>query len=337
MKRFLLSILVVILVIVGAKAQTKKILKLDSTSPVIEKPSYGHLKFKGKLEGMGMEDLYHLYNLDICQYFRLKEYDTELKRKAFKTTSEGKELLKELEVKKKEIIGSNLYYVYPFESNLGWGKQYNLKTKTFDFSYIMNWDDFFPIQGYANVDQLAFKCPSAIKQYSKERYYSGRYSYLNTLKIPMTEKQALPIEENIKNMALVVEFKYQKGRWNSRKASMFNITTFIAQGTCSNIYLIDKNTNEIYFSLFPVASVAASSNVEGRILNDSAERQGVINDPDGYTNIRKSNNSKSEIIGKVMEGEVFTYWETNDNWYVVQTAKGIKGFIYKNRIKPMEK
>ena len=54
-------------------------------------------------------------------------------------------------------------------------------------------------------------------------------------------------------------------------------------------------------------------------------RKGVITDSDGYTNIRKSNSVNSEIIGKIVDREVFTYWETNDNWYIVQTAKGIKG------------
>lgn len=39
-------------------------------------------------------------------------------------------------------------------------------------------------------------------------------------------------------------------------------------------------------------------------------RKGVITDSDGYTNIRKSNSVNSEIIGKIVDREVFTYWET---------------------------
>ena len=66
-----------------------------------------------------------------------------------------------------------------------------------------------------------------------------------------------------------------------------------------------------------------------------ASCKGVIDDPDGYTNIRKSNSANSEIIGKIVDGEVFTYWETNDSWYIVQTAKGIKGYVYKSRIRPI--
>ena len=62
----------------------------------------------------------------------------------------------------------------------------------------------------------------------------------------------------------------------------------------------------------------------------------MINDLDGYTNIRKSNRANSEIIGKIVDGEVFTYWETNDSWYIVQTAKGIKGYVHKSRIRPIK-
>ena len=34
-------------------------------------------------------------------------------------------------------------------------------------------------------------------------------------------------------------------------------------------------------------------------------RKGVITDSDGYTNIRKSNSVNSEIIGKIVDREVF--------------------------------
>lgn len=74
---------------------------------------------------------------------------------------------------------------------------------------------------------------------------------------------------------------------------------------------------------------------ESNNSNNQKACQGIINDPDGYVNIRKSNNGNSEIIDIVKDGEVFTYWETNDNWYVVQTSKGVKGFMHKSRIKPI--
>lgn len=63
-------------------------------------------------------------------------------------------------------------------------------------------------------------------------------------------------------------------------------------------------------------------------------KQGVINDPDGYVNIRKEMNSESEVIGKTEDKEIFSYWEIPDtNWWIVQTKEGIRGFVHKSRIK----
>ena len=74
----------------------------------------------------------------------------------------------------------------------------------------------------------------------------------------MTESQAFPIETNRDNMALVIEFKYYNGKWNSRQAAIFNIRTLVIQGICSNIYIIDKNSKEIYYSLLPIKSTISN-------------------------------------------------------------------------------
>ncbi|MDO4881357.1 MAG: SH3 domain-containing protein [Capnocytophaga sp.] len=59
---------------------------------------------------------------------------------------------------------------------------------------------------------------------------------------------------------------------------------------------------------------------------------GQINDPDGYTNIRKAPNSKAEIIGKLLKNEYFFYKESPNNWYKVSTQKHLQGFVHKSRI-----
>jgi len=63
-------------------------------------------------------------------------------------------------------------------------------------------------------------------------------------------------------------------------------------------------------------------------------KQGIINDPDGFVNIRKEMNTQSEILGKIPKKEIFTYWEVPEsNWCAVKTQGGISGFVYKDRIK----
>ena len=59
---------------------------------------------------------------------------------------------------------------------------------------------------------------------------------------------------------------------------------------------------------------------------------GQINDPDGYTNIRKSLNSKAEIIGKLLKNEYFFYTENSSDWYEVSTQRKVQGFVHKSRI-----
>ena len=65
----------------------------------------------------------------------------------------------------------------------------------------------------------------------------------------------------------------------------------------------------------------------------SRSKRGVINDVDGFTNIRSGQSTASEIIGRAVTGEVFHYWELPGNWWVVETEAGVRGFMFHNRIK----
>lgn len=78
----------------------------------------------------------------------------------------------------------------------------------------------------------------------------------------------------------------------------------------------------------------------------------TIQDPDGWTNVRKSPDGKAEIIQRVYENEVFWYdYEQTDQeqeWISIYLPKNdysleksapnyIVGFIHKSRILPLEK
>jgi len=68
-------------------------------------------------------------------------------------------------------------------------------------------------------------------------------------------------------------------------------------------------------------------------ISVSQEKKGIISDSDGYTNMRDSSSAKSKIISKVIDGEVFNYWETNDSWFIVKTYNDTVGYIHRSRIK----
>lgn len=62
-------------------------------------------------------------------------------------------------------------------------------------------------------------------------------------------------------------------------------------------------------------------------------RTAIIDDSDGYTNIRAEQNTKSDIVGRIEQKTFFNYWATPSNWYIVQTKDGLRGFVYKDKIR----
>jgi hypothetical protein len=77
----------------------------------------------------------------------------------------------------------------------------------------------------------------------------------------------------------------------------------------------------------------------------------TVQDPDGWTNVRKARSSQSDVVHKIYENEVFWYdYEQNDkeqNWIIVHipindyslgTGESylVNGFIHKSRLLPLE-
>jgi len=75
----------------------------------------------------------------------------------------------------------------------------------------------------------------------------------------------------------------------------------------------------------------------------------IIQDGDGFTNVRKAPNGFSEVLYKISENQVFFYWPSGDesDWAPVFINENkyslgfddtyIKGFIHKSRLLPLEK
>jgi len=62
----------------------------------------------------------------------------------------------------------------------------------------------------------------------------------------------------------------------------------------------------------------------------------IINDPDGYTNIRSGKGIKYPVINKIYKDEFFSY-EPNENetWLKVIKMWNIEGYVHKSRIIPL--
>ena len=76
----------------------------------------------------------------------------------------------------------------------------------------------------------------------------------------------------------------------------------------------------------------------------------VIEDPDGFTNVRQEPNGNSKIIYKLLESEIFSYFEGNskNGWIEVSISKNkfdlycyesgnyLIGYIHESRFQPIE-
>lgn len=66
---------------------------------------------------------------------------------------------------------------------------------------------------------------------------------------------------------------------------------------------------------------------------DPYDGYGVINDPDGYTNMREGKGTSHPVVRKVLEGEKFAIERKEKEWWLIVLADGTKGWIHKSRIK----
>jgi Bacterial SH3 domain len=65
-----------------------------------------------------------------------------------------------------------------------------------------------------------------------------------------------------------------------------------------------------------------------------AERTGVINDPDGFVNVRAEKSGDAAVIATVKTGEPFTFeWENDADWYKVTLRSGKTGWMHLSRIR----
>ncbi len=71
----------------------------------------------------------------------------------------------------------------------------------------------------------------------------------------------------------------------------------------------------------------------GNAQDASSYKKAVINDPDGYTNVREGKSVNYNVIAKIYENEVFfAYPSATSNWYQVITKNGTKGYVHNSRI-----
>lgn len=72
--------------------------------------------------------------------------------------------------------------------------------------------------------------------------------------------------------------------------------------------------------------------VSGQISNKPFSVSAVINDPDGYTNLRKNPDGKSAIVGRIDQGSTFVTHPQSGDWWQVKAYPDMIGYMHKSRI-----
>ncbi|ABR91936.1 Hypothetical protein mma_0988 [Janthinobacterium sp. Marseille] len=118
-------------------------------------------------------------------------------------------------------------------------------------------------------------------------------------------------------------------------------------GTCSDIYEAERSGDSIVVTMQGENNQAHRYVFANGVLTDNGKQVGtqpvkdfsveaVIDDPDGYTNVRAQANGQSAIIGRVKSGNSFQTHPQNSEWWKVQVAGGNTGFIHRSRIVLMQ-
>jgi len=72
--------------------------------------------------------------------------------------------------------------------------------------------------------------------------------------------------------------------------------------------------------------------VEKALVRDNGINYGIINDPDGYTNMREGKGTDYAIVKKVFDDEKFTIQRNDGDWSLVRLMDGTSGWIHGSRI-----
>lgn len=81
-----------------------------------------------------------------------------------------------------------------------------------------------------------------------------------------------------------------------------------------------------------IASPEEKNSASSASKNTTFNRRAVINDSDGYTNVRSQADTKSPVIARIVEGEQFETLEQTGNWWKVRTQQGKTGYMHASRI-----
>ena len=165
--------------------------------------------------------------------------------------------------------------------------------------------------------------------------YGNKYYGSGILFYPSMGNYDLSIDFDFTNFSRG-EYQYCQELTEKSKKVDYNSHIFTIKG----IYSYNKselkrdNYKKDKYQLINCCYVIPNKNQLNSVRTDTDKKEmyGVINDPDGYTNVREGKSSKSKIMFKVYEGEKFKIIDnSDDNWWRIEYNQQ-QGYMFKGRI-----
>src|SRR5690606_21248119 len=164
--------------------------------------------------------------------------------------------------------------------------------------------------------------------------YLTNKEYLNKNIVEIEfQENTLLISEDVVNQFTILDLKNQIEKksnkveaffspsydtnWQNKTRIYYNIYDYM-NNTISD--RLDKN--ELLLYNIKYMPFFKSYLIKGKI-------QYRIQDPEGYTNLRKDKNSSSEILQKIKTGEQIEVLDNSADWYLVRTSEGKQGYVHK--------
>jgi len=79
--------------------------------------------------------------------------------------------------------------------------------------------------------------------------------------------------------------------------------------------------------------ICGAPEVQGAVQDTTFTRDALIDDPDGWTNVRSGPGTQYQAFTRVVEDEVFRTFVQRDPWWQVQLSDGRVGFVHGSRIR----
>ena len=112
--------------------------------------------------------------------------------------------------------------------------------------------------------------------------------------------------------------------WQNKTINFTDISPLFGESLISKLNVFEKN----YFNQNVIPTLKKYI-----IIGHKESLTATIQDPDGYTNLRKDKNTTSEILQRINSGEHIEVLDNSGDWYLIKTKQGKQGYVHRSRVK----